>query len=172
MYLIISKCKCMRHNLRLNYTNIATYTHCPYLLWQQHHSSYLGQIVCLHVVYNQVLPREINFQQLDALQQLLSLDQLAGHLLGAVPLLVGRGHILGGRHRGLQADVLRLQVQGAGDVGCCRLQVLLLRRHVGAVWALTALTLCLLSQSVTLLQQRLSEIRQLRLHRDMWVARR
>lgn len=90
---------------------------------------YLGHMVGLHVVYDQVFLRKLDLQQLEVVQQLLPLDQLAGHLLGAVPLLVGRGHILGGGHGRLQTDVLRLQVQGAGDVGSCRPQLLLLGRH-------------------------------------------
>lgn len=92
-------------------------------------SSYLRHMVGLHVVYDEVLLRKLNFQQLDTVQQLLPLDQLAGHFLGTVPLLVGRGDVLGRRHGCLQADVLRLQVQGAGDVGCCRLRLVLLGRH-------------------------------------------
>lgn len=90
---------------------------------------YLGHMVGLHVVYDQVFLRKLDFQQLEVVQQLLPLDQLAGHLLGAVPLLVGRGHVLGGGHGRLQTDVLRLQVQRAGDVGCCRPQLLLLGGH-------------------------------------------
>ena len=91
--------------------------------------SYPGQMVHLQVVYNQVLLRHLDLEQLYVVEQLLPLDQLAGDLLRAVPLLVGGGDVLGG-HRGLQADVLRLQVEGAGDVRQ-GLPLLFLGRHVG-----------------------------------------
>ena len=96
-------------------------------------SLYLAHVVGLHVVYDEALLGKLDPQQLDVVQQLPPLDLLAGHLLGVAPLLVGRGQVLGGGHRGLQADVLRLQVQGAGDVDGCRLQLVLLGRHLGSL---------------------------------------
>lgn len=73
-------------------------------------SSHLSHVISLHVINDEILLRQLDFQQLDGVQKLLSLDELAGHLLGSVPLLVWGGHILGGRHRGFQADILRFQV--------------------------------------------------------------
>lgn len=96
---------------------------------------YLGHMVGLHVVYDEILLRKLDFQQLDVVQELFPLDQLAGHLLGAIPLLVRRGDVLGGGHGCLQADVLRLEVQGAGDVGYGRPQLLLFGRHVVLFWS-------------------------------------
>lgn len=91
-------------------------------------------MVGLHVVYDEVFLRKLYLQQLDGVQQLLPLDQLTGHLLRTVSLLVGGGEVLGGGHRGLQADVLRLQVEGAGDVGCSWPHLLLLGRHFVLFW--------------------------------------
>lgn len=102
---------------------------CPPFLCTTYLSAYLRHMVGLHVVYDEVLLRKLNFQQLDVVQQLLPLDQLAGHLEGSVPLLVGRGHVLGCWHGCLQAYVFRLQVQGAGDVGYYGLRLMLLGRH-------------------------------------------
>lgn len=68
-------------------------------------------MVQLHVVYGEVFLRDLDFQQLDSMLQLLLLDQLLSNFLGAVPLVVGRRDVLGGGDRCLQAHVLRLQVQ-------------------------------------------------------------
>lgn len=91
-------------------------------------------MVCLHVIYDQVFLGKLDFQQLDTVQQLFPLNQLLGDFLGAVPLFVGRGDILRGGDSRLQAHVLRLQVQGAGDVGSPWLRLMLLGKHSGITW--------------------------------------